>query len=62
MKRQPKEFVKAIKERQEHERKNNFTFRFQKELVEKFRGECDKPDLSMTSVIEEMTQDFIGKA
>lgn len=59
MKRQPKEIIKNIKEKRESERKNNVTFRLSNELMDKFKEKCEKNDVSMTSVLEEMIQDFI---
>jgi hypothetical protein len=60
MKRQPKEIIKKIKEKREAEKKNNVTFRLSNELMERFKEKCEKNDISMTSVLEEMIQDFVN--
>lgn len=59
MKRQPKEIIKKIKEKREAEKKNNVTFRLSNELMEQFKEKCEKNDVSMTSVLEEMINDFV---
>lgn len=60
MKRQAKEIIRSIKDKKESERKNNVTFRLSDTLMEKFKAKCDKNGVSMTSVLEEVIQDFIS--
>lgn len=60
MKRQPKQIIKDIKDKKEAEIKSNVTFRLSIEHMKRFKEKCDKNGVSMTSVLEEMIQDFIS--
>jgi hypothetical protein len=53
--------VKKLKDKHELEAKTNFTFRLTIEMMKKFKEKCDKNDVSMASVIEELINGFNGE-
>ncbi len=54
-----KEILAKVKNRQKEETKENITFRIKGELLNRFRERCEKEDVSMTSIIEELMSEFL---
>lgn len=54
----PKGILKKLKDREAKEAKMNYTFRLTVALMDQFRSKCEKNDVSMASVVEEMIRHF----
>lgn len=55
----PKELIKRIKDKAKSEEKANYTFRFTSTLMVDFKTKCEKNEVSMASILEEMIRDFV---
>ncbi len=47
-----KEAIKRAKDRLKREERQNITFRLRKDAIERFRAECEKNSVSMSSALE----------
>jgi len=54
-----KEILTKVKKKQQEEAKTNVTFRIKNELLDHFRTRCEKEGVSMTSVLEELINEFL---
>jgi uncharacterized protein (DUF4415 family) len=48
-------------EKKEKPEKRNITFRFDSDLIENFRKDCEKNGFKMNEVVDKMIKDFLGK-
>lgn len=63
MKKTPaKDMIQKIKQKQNAEKKSNYTFRLSDSLMEIFKTRCEKGDVTMTSVVEEYIKEFVAIA
>lgn len=59
MKISNKEIIQKVKKKEAEKVKENITFRLSSTLVKKFRDKCNKEDVQLVNVIEELMKNFI---
>ena len=55
-----KEIIAKVRKKQQDETRMNVTYRIKGDLLERFRNRCEKENVSMTSVIEELMENFLA--
>lgn len=54
-----KEVLERIRRRQAANSKSNYTYRLPDQIMRDFKKKCEKEGVSMTSVLEELIEEFL---
>ncbi|WP_413569184.1 hypothetical protein ACLWBD_00485 [Bdellovibrio sp. HCB117] len=54
-----KDVIRKIKDKEQAQKKSNYTFRLSDSMMQELKAKCEKSGVSMASVVEELVQSFV---
>ena len=60
-KRPRQAYINKVKERAVAYESGTYTFRFNVEMMKKFKAICEENEITMTNVLREFIEDFVGQ-